>query len=523
MNASPSSPTLPTLAAERTLEFAVAAMRGATASIVTEAGGPRGSVPPGLTFRGAAADSRRVSAGNLFFALPGERVDGFDYCTLAQSAGAAAVVVEAARGLPAQVSIPVIAVDDPRVALGELARAVRREFSGRVVGVTGSNGKTTTKELCAAALSAGGTVLRTEGNFNTEVGLPLTILSATGRESFWVLEMAMRGRGQIALLADIACPDVGVITNVAGAHLELLGSIEEVARAKGELFARLGPQGVAVLPAGDALIEAQAAHLPESRKIRFEAGHSPSAERAPPDGRAIDVIVLETFGAGAAGQVVRFSVNLRPVVTRLPLLGAHNAWNAAAALAVASALGVPAPAAARALAQTILPPHRSFTHAAAGRVIIDDCYNANPASMRVALTMVLEAASARAAPAEVSEASPPTARSETSESRAFAILGDMLELGPEAAELHHAIGREFGARLAGLAVVGSLAAHIAAGAILAGMKPSTIVVAPEPGIAAEAIAAWTRPGDWILVKASRGMRLERAVQALQQNFATRPV
>jgi UDP-N-acetylmuramoyl-tripeptide--D-alanyl-D-alanine ligase len=523
VNAFPGSPVVPEPPAERTLEFAVAAMRGVNG---TRAVTMRNAPSPGTTFRGAAADSREVRTGNLFFALPGERVDGFDYCGSAQASGAAAVIVEATRGSPpAEVSIPVISVEDPRIALGELARAVRREFSGRVVGVTGSNGKTTTKELCAAALGAGGTVLRTRGNLNTEIGLPLTILSATGRESFWVLEMAMRGRGQIALLADIARPDVGVITNVAGAHLELLGSIEAVARAKGELFAQLGrnENGIAVLPAGEPLIEAQAAHLPESRKVRFEAGHPPGADGAAGARERIAVLVLESFSAGAAGQVIRFSVNRQPVVTRLPLVGAHNAWNAAAALAVASALGVPAPAAARALAQTVLPPHRSFSHAAAGRVIIDDCYNANPASMRAALTMLLEASSARGEVAPTAAAEAPIFGSTRGVgARAFAILGDMLELGPETAELHHAMGREFGARLAGLAAVGPLAEHIAAGAADAGMPTSRIVVAREPGLAAEAVASWTRPGDWILVKASRGMRLERAVEALLQNFATRP-
>lgn len=500
--------------AERPLELAVTAMKGAPLT------------PPaaGASFRGAAVDSRRVTAGNLFFALPGERVDGFDYCAAAEAAGAAAVVVEAARGVPAGVSIPVIAVSNPRDALADLARAVRREFAGQVVGVTGSNGKTTTKELCAAALGAAGTVLRTQGNFNTEVGLPLTILSATGREAWWVLEMAMRGRGQIALLADIARPDVGVITNVAGAHLELLGSLDEIARAKGELFAALGPRGLAVFPADDPRIEAQAAHLPESRKLRFGEHFGGRADAGPPPpdvpgspavgadlglAAEVAVVILESWGAGAAGQVIRFSVNRRPVVARLPLIGAHNARNAAAALAVAAALGVPAPAAAQALADTVLPPHRSLPHAAAGRIVIDDCYNANPASMRAALTMLLEAASGSRGGA---------AADASGGSCAFAVLGDMLELGPDAARLHRVIGREFGAQLAGLAVVGPLSRNLAEGAASAGMDPARIIVASEPASAARELASLTRPGDWILVKASRGMGLERAVDTLLEHF-----
>ena len=494
--------------AARPLAFAVAAMGGTWLAGADRRG-------PEARFAGAAADSRRVRPGQLFFALPGERVDGFDFCRQAAASGAVAVVVDAARGIPPALAsaspIAVVGVRDPLVALADLARAVRAEFVGKVVGVTGSNGKTTTKELCAAALAAGSaagaaSVLRTEGNYNTEIGLPLTILSATGREVFWVLEMAMRGRGQIALLADIARPHVGVITNVAGAHVELLGSIEEVARAKGELFAALGqsPGGVAVLPGGDALVEEQAAHLPESRKIRFDGG-SPGPK---------DVLILETVPAGVAGQVVRLAVRGQPVVARLPLAGLHNARNAAAALAVTAALGLPAPAAASALAETRLPPHRSFPREAGGRIILDDCYNANPASMRAALGSVVTAS---AAPSSAGATSPGGGGA-----RAFAVLGDMLELGPDSIEQHRAVGRDAGQRLAGLAVVGTLGAEIARGAREAGLPADRVVTTSEPATAAAAVAAWTRPGDWILVKASRGMRLERAVDALVENFASGP-
>ena len=472
--------------APRSLAFALQAMAG------TWLGPPR----PDAMFAGGAFDSRAVRPGNLFFALPGERVDGFDYCAAAASAGATAVVVAAGRGIPSGLSgtdTAVIAVANPLTALGELARAVRATFTGGVVGVTGSNGKTTTRELCAAALGAAGSVMRTEGNYNTEIGLPLTILGASGQERFWVLEMAMRGRGQIALLADIARPHVGVITNVAGAHLELLGSIEEVARAKGELFAALGTDGIAVLPGGDPLVEEQAAHLPEAHKLRFDGGH-----RGPKDVR-----ILETLSAGVAGQIVRYGVRQQPVVVRLPLAGIHNARNAAAALAVAVALDVPAPAAAAALAATQLPPHRSFPRPAGGRIVLDDCYNANSASMTAALESVI-ASAATSSPA----------------GHAFAILGDMLELGPESAALHHEIGRVIGTRLAGLATVGTLAAEIARGALEAGLPATKIVAVATPAEAAAAVAAWTRPGDWILVKASRGMRLERAVDALIENFSS---
>ncbi len=435
----------------------------------------------GASFAGAASDSREVSPGRIFFALPGERVDGHDFCAAAAAAGAAAVVVAAARGRPSGCDgVPVIAVPDPRRALGDLARHARAAFAGTVVGVTGSNGKTTTKELIAAALGAAGPTLHTSGNRNTDVGLPLTVLDATGDEAFWVLEMAMRAQGEIAHLAGLARPHVAVVTNVAGAHLERLGSLAEVAHAKGEIFHALGPKGIAVFPADEPLLEAEAAFLPEGRKRRFGPG-----------GR---VRILDFVPAGPAGSVVRFAVGERPVVVRLGLAGEHNARNAAAALTVVGALGLPLLPAAAALGTAALPPHRSRLVKVAGRVLVDDCYNANPASMSAALDLLVTSAGA---------------------GRAFAVLGDMLELGSGAEALHAALGRELATRrVAGLAAVGPLATHIARGAAEAGLAAGRLFVSTDPEAAAAAVAAWSEPGDWILVKASRSLQLERAVEAI---------
>jgi len=447
---------------------------------------------PGATFTGVATDSRQVGPGRLFFALPGERVDGFDFCAAAAKSGAAALVVGAERGTPADCgAVPVIAVPDARRALGDLARAVRARFKGRVVGVTGSNGKTTTKELIAAALSVAGSVLRTQGNLNTDVGLPMTVLESTEGEDFWVLEMAMRARGEIAYLADIGKPHVGVVTNVAGAHLERLGSIAEVARAKGELFHGLADGGVAVLPADDPLLEHEAGHLSEEHKLRFV----PSGPRP----MSAWVRILECIPAGEHGSVVRFSVGHTPVTVRLPLVGEHNARNAAAALAVASACKVPILAAAAALEKAVLPPHRSRLHVLAGRRVMDDCYNANPTSMLAALRTVAVSANASGS--------------------AYAILGDMLELGPETAKAHEELGQEV-ARLgfAGLAAVGELAAHMVVGARAAGLPQEHVLATLDPELAAAAVAEWSKPGDWVLVKASRGMRLERALDALERKL-----
>jgi UDP-N-acetylmuramoyl-tripeptide--D-alanyl-D-alanine ligase len=469
----------------RPLGWACAAMGG---TMLAEPG------HPGANFTGVAIDSREPKPGRLFFALPGERVDGFDFCAGAAKAGAAAVVVTADRGMPVGCTgVPVIAVGDVRRALGDLARAVRARFKGRVVGVTGSNGKTTTKELIAAALSVAGSVLRTQGNLNTDVGLPMTVLESTEEEDFWVLEMAMRARGEIAYLADIGKPHVGVVTNVAGAHLERLGSIEEVARAKGEIFHGMADGGIAVLPADDPLLEHEASHLPEERKLRFVPS-GPLPVRA-------QVRILECIPAGEHGSMVRLSVGSMPVTVRLPLAGEHNARNAATALAVALACKIPILAAAKALETAVLPPHRSQLHVFAGRRVMDDCYNANPTSMLAALRAVAASAGASGS--------------------VFALLGDMLEVGPGTGKAHEELGREV-VRLgfAGLAAVGELAAHMVAGARAAGLHRNRVLTSLDPELAASAIVEWSKPGDWVLVKASRGMRLERALDALARKLGT---
>jgi UDP-N-acetylmuramoyl-tripeptide--D-alanyl-D-alanine ligase len=362
-----------------------------------------------------------------------------------------------------------------------------------VVGVTGSNGKTTTKELIAAALSRAGQVLRTQGNLNTDVGLPLTVLEATGKEDFWVLEMAMRAPGEIALLARIARPHVALVTNVAAAHLGRLGSLDAVARAKGEIFAGLAPGGIAVLPLDEPRLEPEVASLPEARKRRFGFAGAPSAHT-----RAL-VRIMEFIPAGASGSLVRLSVGFEPIVVRLPLAGEHNARNAAAALAVVQALGVPLLPAAAALQGATLPPHRSHVLSLGGRTVLDDCYNANPTSMSAALCTLVGAAGRFG--------------------RAFAILGDMLELGESSAALHRAIGEQaVKLGVAGLAAVGALGAEIAKGAIAAGLLASRAIALDDPEAAAQVVSNWSMSGDWILVKASRGMHLERAVEALQRKL-----
>jgi UDP-N-acetylmuramoyl-tripeptide--D-alanyl-D-alanine ligase len=321
--------------------------------------------------------------------------------------------------------------------------------------------------------------------------MPLCVLDSSEEEDFWVLEMAMRGHGEIAYLAEIAKPHVGLITNVAAAHLERLGSIDEVARAKGEIFQHLAGGGIAVFPADDERIERQAADLPEERKRRFGTAGSQRV--------SCHVRILEFVPAGENGSLVRMSVGYTPVTVRLPLAGEHNARNAAAALAVASACLVPAVEAAARLGTASLPAHRSRLLSVAGRVVMDDCYNANPTSMSAALKAVITSAGSAA--------------------RAFAVLGDMLEVGADTAKQHEALGREVAnLRFAGLAAVGELAAHIANGARAAGLARQQVLATLDPELVASTVADWSRPGDWILIKASRGTRLERVLEALQRKL-----
>ena len=269
-------------------------------------------------------DSRLVQDGDLFVALRGEHFDGHEFVGRARAAGAVAAIVS--REVP-EAGLPLVRVADTVRALGDLARAWRERFAIPVVAVTGSNGKTTTKDMCAAIFAEIGPVLATAGNLNNEIGLPLTVLGLSEHHRFAVVEAAMRGPGEIAYLGGIAQPDVGVITNVAPAHLGRLGSLAAIARAKAELWSTLRPGGRAVYPSDEPLLEAQAAQLAAESRLRFgdSAGDAVRIERAEPAGAATDV---------------RLRVGGEAVAFRLPVPGSHNVLNAAAAAAAAFAAGV---------------------------------------------------------------------------------------------------------------------------------------------------------------------------------------
>jgi UDP-N-acetylmuramoyl-tripeptide--D-alanyl-D-alanine ligase len=428
---------------------------------VAQAAGGRLVAPaprPGGPAR-AVIDSRAVGAGDLFVGLPGEHVDGGRFAPQALAGGAWGVLVAPEHAEAAQCAMPgaLIAVDDPLLALQRLATAWRRALDCQVVGITGSVGKTSTKDILAAMLAQARRTVANRENLNTEIGLPLTVLEAPPDTEALVLEMGMRGPGQIAELTAIAEPDVGLITAVAPVHLELMGSIEAIAAAKAELVAGLRPGGTAVLPAGEALLE------PHRR----------------------DDVATVTFGPGGDVEELPKGLDLQVagVGGRDPI-SAHMRRNALAAVAAARALGVE-PSGALQVALSSFRGQR--THLPGDIVVVNDCYNANPMSMRAALDDLAASASGRR----------------------VAVLGDMLELGPDEARFHAEVGAH--ARAAGvdlLVAVGPRAAHFADGY-------GEVVALPDAQTAADTVPGLVQPGDTVLLKASRGVGLEVVARALE--------
>jgi UDP-N-acetylmuramoyl-tripeptide--D-alanyl-D-alanine ligase len=433
-----------------------------------ERGSPQAGSEPGP--RRAGIDSRAIAPGELFVGLRGERTDGGAYAAEALQAGAWGVLVapEHARSAAEAVTgAVVLAHPDPLNGLHALARAWRRELRAggtKVVAITGSTGKTSTKDILAALLARQRRVVASPENLNTEIGLPLAVLAAPSDTEVLILEMAMRGVGQIAELTAIAEPDVGVIVNVGPAHLELLGSLEAIASSKAELIARMAPGGTVVIPTDEPLL---APHLrADVRTITF--------------GDRGDV-VLE--GTGPAGEVVVREGHRRFVLQ--PSFGqAHNLRNLLAAVASAVALGV-TPSGRVQVRFSALRGERLTLPGAV--VLINDCYNANPMSMRAAIDELTETATARP----------------------VAVLGDMLELGADAPRLHREIGAyaaERGVQL--LVTVGPLAAGM--GEAFAGETHA----APDAATTVGLLRGLLCEGDTVLVKGSRDIGLERVAKGL---------
>ncbi len=431
------------------------------------------------SFTNVVSDSRALQAGELFIALRGVKFDGNEFVAAAAAAGAAGAVVE--REQP--VSLAQIVVADTQAALERAARAWRAQFSGALVGVAGSNGKTTAKEMTAAILGEAGPCLATRGNLNNHIGVPLTLLRLTGAEAFAVVEMGANHAGEVAHLVEVARPTVGLITNAGAEHLEGFGSLEGVARAEGEMVAGLSSSGTAVINADDAYAALWRAST-SARVVTF--GLARSADFSASE-------VAASVGSEGFTTSFRLSAPLGAAAIRLNLGGAHNVANALAAAAAAAAAGAKLEHIVRGLAAVRAVPGRlQFRRAAGGGWLIDDSYNANTSSVRAAIEVLA-----------------------TLPGRRWLVLGDMAELGAYALEEHERLG-EF-ARAAGierLYATGPLAAR-AAGAFGAGGES----FADVPALAAALRAAVDAAGAQVrlLVKGSRFNRLERVVEALSSD------
>lgn len=437
------------------------------------------------SFATAAVDSRNVVPGCCFVALRGERVDGHGFVSEAVQRGATVLLVERPVDLPGE-GVAVVQVPDSLAALQEVAAWWRGRSSVRVVGITGSTGKTIAKEIVADVLARSLRVLRNEGNLNSETGLPITLLNLEPRHEVAVLEMSMYTEGEIARLAELARPEVGVVLSVHPTHLERAGSIEAIARAKAELPAALPADGLAVLNADDERVAAM---------------------------RAVTRAAVRTFGIGATAEVRATGVESHGVTgtsftlrapwgeRRLHLAtpGRHLVPHALAAAIVAEHLGVPLDEVEAALAQGSHAPHRmALVEAGDGATIIDDTYNASPVSVSAALDFLAE--------------SPvPAGR------HRYAVLGDMLELGPDEERLHRQVGWKAVGIAEALVTVGERGRWIGEAAIAAGLARVSMV--RDADEARDAVERDLAPGagDLVLVKGSRGIELDRLVAALARD------
>jgi UDP-N-acetylmuramoyl-tripeptide--D-alanyl-D-alanine ligase len=421
---------------------------------------------------GYSIDSRTIGAGELFFAIKGDRFDGHDFVPAALERGAAAAIV----GRDYSGSGNLLRVGDPLLALQTLAREVRRMWGRTVIGVTGSAGKTTTKEAIAHVLATKYKVLKSEGNLNNHFGLPLQLLRIQPETEIYVSEMGMNHAGEITALAKIAEPNVGVVTNVAPVHLEFFGSIEGIAKAKKELIDALPTDGRAILNADDELVS----KFSQGRKGRatFFGGGDGATVRS--------VNVVEH---GASGSEFDVTHGGEKAHARLPLVGKHNINNALAAIAVGVEQGIPLKQAAEALSSLVPADTRGQIVEIGGATVVNDCYNSNPKALQSMVDALL------AMPAI----------------RHIVVAGEMLELGPAGEELHRACGRYMAKHgVTKLIGVRGLAKPMVESARSAGLTAEFVETPEEAGTW---LAANAMKGDAVLLKASRGVKLERALDA----------
>lgn len=427
---------------------------------------------------GYSIDSRTLKAGELFFAVKGDRFDGHDFVESALSLGATAAIVRKDALAEFSCKTRLLAVEDTLVALQQLGAAVRRIWGKRLIGVTGSAGKTTTKETIAHVLSSKLRVHKTQGNFNNHFGLPLNLLQLEPEHDVAVIEMGMSHSGEITALAEIAKPNIGVVTNVGPVHLEFFENIAGIARAKYELIASLPAGGIAVLNADDPYVCQFGRDF--HGKVVMYGVHKPA-----------DVAAQNIEHLGAQGS--RFDVVIDAVreSVMMPLVGEHNVFNALAAIAVALEFGITPGDAIAALRTMAAVDKRGEISEIAGVTIINDCYNSNPKALQTMVDALV------AMPAQ----------------RHVVVAGEMLELGPSGSDLHRECGRYMAQhgvnRIIG---VRGLAQALVEGAREGGASAEFIATPEEAG---ERLAQEVRKGDVVLFKASRGVRLENALEGFR--------
>ena len=464
------------------------------ASIAAAAGGEIASGDPGQTFDGVSIDTRTLRRGELFVAIRGERFDGAEFAAAAIDAGAEGVLVP--RGWSARVrsaslsgerkSVAVIEVADTTIALQSLGRAIRRESGAKVVAITGSAGKTTTKEVTSELLSARYRVTRNRGNFNNHIGLPLSLIELRQRPEIAVVELGMNHAGEISTLVGIAEPEVRVWTNVGEAHLGFFASLDAIADAKAEILEAARPGDLLIANADDPRITARSRAF-AGRVITFGVD------------RDADVRASSIVDRGIEGVSARVATPQGSADVTTPLVGRGNLANVLAAIAVALQFDVALSDIAAAVPALRPAAHRGeVVRLANGVTVIDDSYNANPTATRRALEVL---AGSRAA-------------------RRFAVIGEMLELGAHADDLHTEVGRAAAnAALDGLIAVGGAAARVlAAAAVAAGMPSASVRYYATSDEAADAAAAMLSAGDLLLVKGSRGIKTDRVVDRLKSQW-----
>lgn len=444
-----------------------------------------------LLIQGVSKDTRTLQPGNLYVPLIGESFDGHQFLEDAIAKGASASLWQKDHELPPQSQqLPLILVDDTLAALQQLAKAYRKELNVRIVGITGSNGKTTTKDMTASVLSTTFKVHKTLGNYNNHIGLPLTLLQLEEDTAVAVLEMGMSGRGEIRFLSELAEPEAVVITNIGEAHLLQLGSREEIARAKTEILAGLQQDGTLIYLGDEPLIEQVLPELSKDNGMKASRYHRVRFGA----GKGNDWFPLETK-TDAAGT--HFSINrFDGTEFYIPLLGFHNVINALAAIAVGVHFGIQSAAIAKGLKECVMTSMRiELLKAPSGLTLLNDAYNASPASMKAALKLLVELKGYR---------------------HKIAVLGDMLELGDQEEEFHREIGRLLNPKeIDRVYTFGRLAGMLADEASKR-YAPGKVFPFADKNRLAQAVAAFASPEDIVLVKGSRGMKLEQVVTLLQQ-------